>query len=112
MNVVFNVWTARIDGDCLKIAKLYFLESFLIPKQENMNIDWDHILMVDDDDLFDSYPWGRVAFDLLVEFMNKVVGSKGQTGISMKGFIFPLLGIRGKTYVEFFAQFICKEDIK
>ena len=47
--------------------------------------------MFDDDELFDKYPWGRVAFDLLVEFINRVVSSKEQTEISMGGFIFPIL---------------------
>ena len=68
-----------------------FLESFLIPRQECLSIEWDHILMFDDDELFDKYPWGRVAFDLLVEFINRVVSSKEQTEISMGGFIFPIL---------------------
>ncbi|KAA0048346.1 protein Ycf2-like [Cucumis melo var. makuwa] len=47
--------------------------------------------MVDDDEVFDG-SWGRVAFELLVDFMNRVVCSKGQTGISIGGgFIFPIL---------------------
>uniref|UniRef100_A0A9I9E4X6 Protein Ycf2-like n=1 Tax=Cucumis melo TaxID=3656 RepID=A0A9I9E4X6_CUCME len=46
---------------------------------------------VNDDEVFDGYPWGIVAFDLLVDFMNRAVCSKGQTGISMGGFIFPIL---------------------
>uniref|UniRef100_A0A9I9ED32 Uncharacterized protein n=1 Tax=Cucumis melo TaxID=3656 RepID=A0A9I9ED32_CUCME len=33
----------------------------------------DHIIMVDDDELFDGYPCGRVTFELLVEFMNRVI---------------------------------------
>ncbi|KAA0067216.1 TPRXL isoform X1 [Cucumis melo var. makuwa] len=40
-------------------------------RQESLSIEWDHILIVDDDELFDGYPWGRVAFELLVEFMNR-----------------------------------------
>lgn len=46
--------------------------------------------MVDNEDLFNSYPWGRLAFDLLVDYMHKALVSKGATGISMGGFIFPL----------------------
>ncbi|KAA0056158.1 protein Ycf2-like [Cucumis melo var. makuwa] len=34
---------------------------------------------------------GRVAFELLVEFMNKAICSKEQTEILMGGFIFPIL---------------------
>ncbi|KAA0045552.1 protein Ycf2-like [Cucumis melo var. makuwa] len=73
------------------MAKLYFLESFLIPKQECLSVEWDHIIMVDDDEVFDGYPWGRVAFELLVDFMNRAVCSKGQTEISMGGSIFLIL---------------------
>ncbi|TYK09852.1 protein Ycf2-like [Cucumis melo var. makuwa] len=92
LNVMFNISTAGTDDDRIKMAKLYFLESFLIPKQECLSVDWDHIIMVDDDEVFDGYPWGRVAFELLVDFMNRAVCSKGQTGISMGGgFIFPIL---------------------
>ncbi|TYK23840.1 protein Ycf2-like [Cucumis melo var. makuwa] len=91
LNVMFNISTARTDDDRIKMAKLYFLESFLIPKQECLSVDWDHIIMVDDDEVFDGYPWGRVAFELLVDFMNRVVCSKGQTGISIWGFIFLIL---------------------
>lgn len=39
LNVMFNVSTAKIDSDRLKMAELYFFESFLILKQENLNID-------------------------------------------------------------------------
>ncbi|KAA0026144.1 protein Ycf2-like [Cucumis melo var. makuwa] len=47
--------------------------------------------MVDDDELFDEYPWGRFPFELLVEFMNRIVYSKRQMEISMGSFIFPIL---------------------
>ena len=81
-------WT---HGDRIRIAKLYFLESFPLPQQESSSIEWDHVLMVGDDELFDSYHWGRIAFDLLLEFMNRLVSSKGKTGIFMGGFIFSIL---------------------
>lgn len=76
LNVMFNVITAGTNNDHLKMTKLYFLESFLTPKQENLHIEWKHILLVDDDDLFDRYPCGRVAFNLLIEFMNRAAGCK------------------------------------
>ena len=34
LNVMFNISTAGTDDDRIKMVKLYFLESFLIPKQE------------------------------------------------------------------------------
>ena len=49
---MFNVSTVGTGDDRLKMAKLYFLESFLMPKQDNLNIEWDHILMVNDDEFF------------------------------------------------------------
>ncbi|KAA0064135.1 protein Ycf2-like [Cucumis melo var. makuwa] len=92
LNVMFNISTAGTDDDLIKMAKLYFLESFLIPKQECLSIDWDHIIMVDDDEVFDGYPWGRVSFELLVDFMNRTVCSKGRAnGYFYGGFIFPIL---------------------
>ena len=80
---MFNISTIGTIDDRIMVTKLYFLESFLLPRQEFFSIEWDHVLMVDDGELFDRYPWGRVAFDLFVDFMNMVVTSKGQTGISM-----------------------------
>lgn len=52
LNVMFNISTAGTNDDHLNMAKLYFLESFLIPKQESLSIEWDYILMVDDDEFF------------------------------------------------------------
>ncbi|TYK23825.1 protein Ycf2-like [Cucumis melo var. makuwa] len=51
---MFNISTAGTDDDRIKMAKLYFLESFLISRQECLSIEWDHIIMVDDDELFDG----------------------------------------------------------
>uniref|UniRef100_A0A9I9E975 DUF1985 domain-containing protein n=1 Tax=Cucumis melo TaxID=3656 RepID=A0A9I9E975_CUCME len=93
LNVMFNISTAGTDDDRIKMVKLYFLESFLIPKQECLGVEWDHIIMVDDDEVFDGYLWGRVTFELLVDFMNRIICSKGQTRISIGGggFIFSII---------------------
>ena len=91
LNTMFNISTVGTDEDRIQMAKLYILESFLLPRQESLSIEWDYVLMVDDDELFGSYPWRRVAFDLLLEFMNRLVSSKGKTGIFMGGFIFSIL---------------------
>lgn len=91
LNLAFNVSKNGTDDDMLKMALLYFLESFLLPKQHTVNVNMEHIEMVDDEELFNNYPWGRLAFELLVDYMQKALVSKGATGISMGGFIFPLL---------------------
>ncbi|KAA0067175.1 protein Ycf2-like [Cucumis melo var. makuwa] len=109
LNVMFNISTAGTDDDRIKMAKLYFLESFLIPKQECLSVDWDHIIMVDDDEVFDGYPWGRVTFELLVDFMNKVVYSKGQTVFSsfLKQLeVSLMLATPDEVGMPFFAPFI------
>ncbi|KAA0061272.1 uncharacterized protein E6C27_scaffold455G001150 [Cucumis melo var. makuwa] len=123
LNVMFNISTAGTDDDRIKMAKLYFLESFLIPKQECLSVDWDHIIMVDDDEVFDGYPWGRVAFELLVDFMNRAVCSKGQTAdtqpkwkdLKQKVFDSPTLEVSPMLATPdeaFFAPFIeTKKDI-
>ncbi|TYK13893.1 protein Ycf2-like [Cucumis melo var. makuwa] len=105
LNVMFNISTAGTDDDSIKMAKLYFLESFLIPKQEYLSVDWDHIIMVDDDEVFDGYPWGRVAFELLVDFMNRAVCSKGQTflwGLEVS----PMFATPDEVGIPFFVPFI------
>uniref|UniRef100_A0A9I9ECS6 Protein Ycf2-like n=1 Tax=Cucumis melo TaxID=3656 RepID=A0A9I9ECS6_CUCME len=106
--------TAGTDDDRIKIAKLYFLESFLIPKQEFLSVDWDHIIMVDDDKVFDGYSWDRVAFELLVDFMNTAICSKGQMGISIGGVYFShsCLGLRGNPNIKYSAQLLCNKDFQ
>ncbi|KAA0033753.1 protein Ycf2-like [Cucumis melo var. makuwa] len=45
LNVMFNISTAGTDDDRIKMAKLYFLESFLIPNPKCLSVEWDHIIM-------------------------------------------------------------------
>lgn len=91
LNMGFRMSHCTLDDDMLKISLLYFLENFLLFRKDNVNVNMDHIIMVDDEKLFDTYPWGRLAFDLIVEYMHEALLSKGATGISVGGFIFPIL---------------------
>lgn len=60
------------DTDMVKMAQLYcLLDSFLLPRQEKVYIVMNHILIIDDEDVFNSYSWGRVAFQLLATYMKK-----------------------------------------
>ncbi|KAA0040611.1 uncharacterized protein E5676_scaffold98G001180 [Cucumis melo var. makuwa] len=45
------------------MAKIYFLENFLLGKQFTTNIDLEHIKLVDDEKEFDAYPWERIGID-------------------------------------------------
>uniref|UniRef100_A0A9I9EJ03 Ulp1-like peptidase n=1 Tax=Cucumis melo TaxID=3656 RepID=A0A9I9EJ03_CUCME len=104
LNVMFNISTTGTDDDRIKMAKLYFLESFLIPKQECLSVDLDHIIMVYDDKVFDGYPWVELLLNS-VDFMNRVVCSKGQTGISMGVyFLHSRLGLRVPRIINWTAD--------
>lgn len=91
LNLAFKVNKNAPDEDMLKMSLLYCLESFLLPRQDTVNVEMDHILMIDDDELFNNYPWGKVAFDMLVDYMRKATTSKCSVGIGMGGFIYALL---------------------
>lgn len=84
----FKVSRIETDSNKSKMAQLYFLESFVLPKQDCV---YDHVLMVDDEDLFRTYPWGRLVFELLVNAMHKAASSKYATGMTLGGFVFPIL---------------------
>uniref|UniRef100_A0A9I9EIM1 DUF1985 domain-containing protein n=1 Tax=Cucumis melo TaxID=3656 RepID=A0A9I9EIM1_CUCME len=100
LNIILNISTVGTDEDRIKMAKSYFLKSFLIPRQESLSIEWDYILMVDDDELFDGYAWGRVAFELLVEFMNRALE------------VSPMLATPNEVGMSYFAPFLeAEKDI-
>ncbi|TXG53671.1 hypothetical protein EZV62_018927 [Acer yangbiense] len=44
----------------VKLALLYFLENVLLGREKGSPIDSEHILLADDLDRFNEYPWGQV----------------------------------------------------
>ncbi|KAL5564622.1 hypothetical protein UlMin_027786 [Ulmus minor] len=53
--------------DRVKIALLYFLEGVLLGADPKRNVLTFHMGMVDDLDMFNSYPWGTVVYDTTVD---------------------------------------------
>ncbi|KAL5561683.1 hypothetical protein UlMin_031430 [Ulmus minor] len=53
--------------DRVKIALLYFLEGVLLGADPKRNVSTFHMSMVDDLDMFNSYPWGTVVYDTTVD---------------------------------------------
>ncbi|KAL5550265.1 hypothetical protein UlMin_000441 [Ulmus minor] len=53
--------------DRVKIALLYFLEGVLLGADPKRNMSTFHMSVVDDLDMFNSYPWGTVVYDTTVD---------------------------------------------
>ena len=51
----------------MKIALLYFLEGVLLGADPKRNVSTFHMSVVDDLDMFNSYPWGTVVYDTTVD---------------------------------------------
>lgn len=49
--------------DRVRLAKLYVLSNFLMGKQVGTGVELEHIRLLDDEDQFDNYPWGRLAYN-------------------------------------------------
>ena len=48
----------------MKIASIWFLEGALLSSDPKKNISEFHLSLVDELDIFNEYPWGKVAFDM------------------------------------------------
>jgi len=48
----------------LKWSLVLFVHSMLLSHDRSKIVDSNHIKMADDLDFFNSYPWGKVSFDL------------------------------------------------
>ncbi|KAL8552980.1 hypothetical protein ACS0TY_001594 [Phlomoides rotata] len=57
----------QCSEDCLKLALLLFLYGVLLGQHNNKNIDMRYFHLVDNISEFNDYPWGRVAFEYLIE---------------------------------------------
>ena len=48
----------------MKIALVWFLEGALLSSDPKKNISEFHLSLVDEQDIFNEYPWGKVSFDM------------------------------------------------
>ena len=53
-----------------KLALLYVLEDFLLAKDKS-NVDSIYLMIVEDLDYINSFPWARFTFDYLMTFLYK-----------------------------------------
>ncbi|KAL5573722.1 hypothetical protein UlMin_023319 [Ulmus minor] len=56
-----------LTTDRVKIALLYFMKGVLLRADPKRNVSTFHMNMVDDLDMFNSYPWGTVVYDTTVD---------------------------------------------
>ncbi|CAN7008986.1 unnamed protein product [Brassica rapa subsp. trilocularis] len=71
----------------IRYACLALLESVLLPTSLNMKISRDHVEAIKDLDAFFSFPWGRVAFDMLMaSIKERDEIALSQNTIALKGF--------------------------
>ncbi|KAL0737092.1 hypothetical protein Bca4012_013302 [Brassica carinata] len=75
----------------IKFACLAILSSVLLPTSLKMKICREHAESIEELGEFFSYPWGRLAFDLLmVSIRERDVVALSQSNIAVKGFVLAL----------------------
>ncbi|KAH0914632.1 hypothetical protein HID58_029078 [Brassica napus] len=75
----------------IKYACLAILSSVLLPTSLKMKICREHAEAIEDLGEFFAYPWGRLAFDLLmVSIRERDVVALSQSNIAVKGFVLAL----------------------
>lgn len=65
------------NDDKLKLALLLFLEIVVLSKENNNTFDNTHILMVNDLEYFNAYPWGTVSFRTTIKSLYASFDHKG-----------------------------------
>ena len=70
---IFEATKSKDDMKMVKFAMLYFLEVVLLGKEYRSSIIRDHILLIDNFEDFNKYPWGRVCFENTLESMKNVI---------------------------------------
>ena len=69
----------------VKLANLLILDCFINYKQLHNVVDWKHLKIIDDEETFLNFPWGRLSFNLTVEYMRKTA-EDSTVNFSLQGF--------------------------
>ncbi|CAN6873802.1 unnamed protein product [Brassica oleracea var. botrytis] len=87
-SVIKMLYRKTVNRDIrIRYACLALLESVLLPTSLNMKISRDHVEAIKDLDAFFSFPWGRVAFDMLMSSIKERDEiALSQNTIALKGF--------------------------
>lgn len=91
LHEVFTEMDKGRNKDVVKMAKLYILEMFILGKQIRTGINHEYTLLVDDKEQFDKYPWGRISYEITIDFVKKAIKSNDASAIGIGGFPFALL---------------------
>ncbi|XP_031743220.1 uncharacterized protein LOC101221625 isoform X32 [Cucumis sativus] len=91
LHKVFTEMDKGRNKDVVKMAKLYILEMFILGKQIRTGINHEYTLLIDDKKQFDSYPWGRISYEITVDFVKKSIKSNDASAIGVGGFPYALL---------------------
>ena len=73
------------DQLMVKLANLLILDCFINCKQLHNVVDWKHLKMVDEEETLLNFPWGRLPFNLTVEYMRKAIENL-TVNFSLQGF--------------------------
>lgn len=87
--------TAGDSERCLKLAMLYIVYGMHILEDPKKSIDLRYLHLIDDMDRFNSFSWGRVAFDFLIKHTIKSSNSLEQVyarggTLNALGFVYAL----------------------
>lgn len=85
--------TTATDAEKVKLANLLLLEVALLPKQDTVKVNEDHVTTANDAEIFNKYPWGKKSFDLLLQSMGKTkTYREGKSAAyHVGGFVFSLV---------------------
>ena len=91
LTYIFNDSKKVKDEDRVKLTKIYFLENFLLGKQLTTGVDVEHIKLVDDEIQFDSYPWGRIGYQVVIDSIKKSIKNPSTLAVGISGFAYAFL---------------------
>ncbi|KAL3365157.1 hypothetical protein AABB24_010358, partial [Solanum stoloniferum] len=85
--LIEHLQTKNLSKDVKKsLCLLYFLHSFLCPKDVNTNIPKKWILLSADRKAFSAYPWGRISYDITIKHLLKAVKTIDGKTTNLYGF--------------------------
>ncbi|PON39242.1 hypothetical protein PanWU01x14_306330 [Parasponia andersonii] len=64
------------DEDVVKLAKVFMVENILMSKREIILIDDFVFKLVDDEDKFEDYPWGRLCYKETIKYFCQALRNK------------------------------------
>ncbi|PON81617.1 LOW QUALITY PROTEIN: hypothetical protein TorRG33x02_225710 [Trema orientale] len=102
------------DEDAVKLAKVFMVENILMSKREIILIDYFIFKLVDDENKFEDYPWGRLCYEKTIKYFRQALRNKniidGKRSYEVCGFpwvlqvwafeIIPRLGSKFASYFQ------------